>query len=134
MKTPIIADSSGLVSLVSSTDKNHQAALQYSKKLSRTFGSMIIPTEIFAETLNVLGKKISHQTAVTIGLELIASKTFVIADSSSQLRSSALNKFSNQKESVSFTDCIVMAFADQLDTKEVFGFDKIFSKNGYEIA
>jgi predicted nucleic acid-binding protein len=34
---------------------------------------------------------------------------------------------------VSFTDCIVMANADEYGTKTIFGFDTDHAKNGYEI-
>ena len=30
-----------------------------------------------------------------------------------------------------FTDCIVMANADSFKTKDIFGFDEVFRKNGY---
>jgi predicted nucleic acid-binding protein len=34
---------------------------------------------------------------------------------------------------VSFTDCIVMALADRLGTKTIFGVDEVFEKNGYRL-
>jgi predicted nucleic acid-binding protein len=34
-------------------------------------------------------------------------------------------------ESVSYTDCIVMVVATGSKTKEIFGFDDAFGKNGY---
>jgi predicted nucleic acid-binding protein len=32
---------------------------------------------------------------------------------------------------VSFTDCVVMAYADAFQTKDIFGFDKQFADAGY---
>jgi predicted nucleic acid-binding protein len=34
---------------------------------------------------------------------------------------------------VSYTDCIVMVVATASKTKEVFGFDDVFGKNGYRL-
>ena len=45
----------------------------------------------------------------------------------------AFEKLKNQALSVSFTDCLVMVFADKYKTEEVFGFDEAFGKNGYKL-
>jgi predicted nucleic acid-binding protein len=45
----------------------------------------------------------------------------------------ALSRFATQSESVSLTDCIVMAVADDYETLDSFGFDEAFRKNGYRI-
>ena len=56
---------------------------------------------------------------------------FIIAETTLEVRIEALEKFQKQPKSVSFTDCIVMAFADEYETREIFGFDDAFRKNGY---
>jgi predicted nucleic acid-binding protein len=43
----------------------------------------------------------------------------------------ALKKFAHIGEAVSFTDCIVMAVADEYGTPDIFGFDKQFQEAGY---
>jgi predicted nucleic acid-binding protein len=53
------------------------------------------------------------------------SETFVILDSS------ALIAQTNKRPS--FVDCLVMATADFYDTREIFGFDAVFAKNGYSL-
>ena len=45
----------------------------------------------------------------------------------------ALERFAYQPASVSFIDCIVMALADRLGTKLIFGFDEVFHKKGYRL-
>jgi predicted nucleic acid-binding protein len=35
------------------------------------------------------------------------------------------------REAVSFTDCLVMAVADEYGTKDIFDFDKQFADAGY---
>jgi predicted nucleic acid-binding protein len=132
MNTSIIADSSGLVSLVSNTDRNHPIAMQLSEELKNTAGSIIVPGDVFSETLNVIGRKIEHAVAVTVGQELISCETYLVMEASEKIRRWAFELFRVQPESVSFTDCVVMAFADQFATKNIFGFDEVFKKNGYK--
>src|SRR5262245_31213643 len=60
--TPIIADSSGLVSLATITDQNHTLALNAAARLRKASRSIILPADVLVETVNVLGKKSSHET------------------------------------------------------------------------
>ncbi len=36
-------------------------------------------------------------------------------------------------QSVSYTDCVVMAVADEYHTTQIFGFDEDFKKHGYRV-
>src|SRR3989338_2889968 len=132
MKTLIIADSSGIISLISETDKNHSLAVKISLKLEKAKGSIIVPTEVFAEILNITGKKLGHKIALIVAEKILSMKTFLISDTNEKIRKRALEIFKDQSESVSFTDCIVMANADSFKTKDIFGFDEVFWKNGYK--
>ena len=131
MTNPIIADSSGLVSLALSTDSNHKQAVLIASQIEKNNKTLILPGEIFAETINILGKKVSKEIAVFTANKILKSDLFQIIESSNAQRLSALEKFQKQPRSVSFTDCVVMASADHFDTKDIFGFDEIFKKNGY---
>src|SRR3989344_2299613 len=131
MKTKTKADPAGFISLASTTDQNHQKALKISQKLFQVKGSIIIPSDVFSETLNIAGKKLGHSAAVSTAETLFTTSPFIIVDSDEKTRKHAFSLFKKQPESVSFTDCIVMATADHFKTKEIFGFDKVFSKNGY---
>jgi predicted nucleic acid-binding protein len=131
MKSTVIADTSALISLVSLSDRNHKTAQHISTSIKKNDYPLIIPGEIFTETVNTIGKKVGHRDAVATAEELLASKEMMIVDTSSEMRSNALVKFKEQSESVSFTDCLVMAFADEYKTKLIFGFDSAFRKNGY---
>ena len=132
MKTIVIADSSGIISLISDTDKNHSLAIDISSKLEKTKGSIIVPSDVFTETLNIAGKKIGHKIALFAGEKILSEKTFLISDTNEKIRKRALEIFKDQPESVSFTDCTVMANADLFKTKDIFGFDEVFRKNGYK--
>ena len=132
MKTLIIADSSGIISLISETDKNNSLAVKISLKLEKAKGSIIVPTEVFAEILNITGKKLGHKIALIVAEKILSMKTFLISDTNEKIRKRAMDIFKDQPESVSFTDCIVMANADSFKTKDIFGFDEVFRKNGYK--
>lgn len=128
-----IADSSGLISSFVRSDSNHKKAVGWIKKLERSSEIIYIPTEIFAETINIVGKKLNHTIAFELAKALSSSSYFDICESREEVRQNALEKFVIQKESVSFMDCIVMSFADHYETKKIFGFDDCFEKNGYSL-
>lgn len=132
MNSVMIADSSGLISLANRDDSNHKTAYKLVIKLTGSQLSVIIPSDVYSETLNTLGKKTGHDYAINAAFEISQSQAFVVADANDDLRKKALKLFSKQAESVSFTDCIVMAYADLYKTKTIFGFDEVFSKNGYQ--
>ena len=130
MTKPVIADSSALVSLASVSDRNYNQAISLSNQLVQENRQIIIPTEVFSETVNVLGRNGSHQMAYGTANQILSSNP-IIPETTPKIRQEALTKFKNQPESVSYTDCIVMAFADEYETREIFGFDNAFRKNGY---
>ncbi len=126
----IIADTSGLVSLFSSDDRNHDKAIRAAKHLQNDQKAILIPAAVFVELLNVLGRKAGHEAAIAAASEL-TPPFIVLSEPENILESSALEKFARVAGSVSFTDCIVMAVADQYGTRDIFGFDKQFEDAGY---
>ena len=128
----VVADTSGLMSLLIDTDANHHKALAHSQAFDESQGAVVIPSHVFSELMNVVGKKLGHSVAVAIGQQILANSTYLILESDTEL-GEALERFSKQPASVSFTDCVVMALADRLGTKTIFGFDEVFRKNGYRL-
>jgi predicted nucleic acid-binding protein len=131
MNEPIIADTSGLFSLASDTDRNHVIAVAASEKLFKAAGTIILPHDVFTETINILGKKADHASAMGTATLFLQESTYLIVDPDEEIRQQALAKFQEQNEDVSFTDCMVMVYADRFETKRIFGFDEVFSRNGY---
>lgn len=131
MKQVIVADSSGLFSLLVDSDANHKKALKINDQHLKTEGIVIVPSEILSELINVVGKKFDHIKAIVVASDILKSKVFNVENTSDLIRDSALKKYRYQPKSVSFTDCLVMVFADFYETKEIFGFDEAFRKNGY---
>jgi predicted nucleic acid-binding protein len=127
----IIADTSGLVSLFSPDDRNHAEAINAAKQLQHEKRDILIPAAVFIEFLNVMGRKAGHAVALAAVMEL-TPPFLVLSEPSPLLDSPALLKFEAVSEAVSFTDCLVMAVADEYGTKDIFGFDKQFADAGYQ--
>jgi predicted nucleic acid-binding protein len=124
----LIADTSGLVSLFSPDDQNHHVAVEAAKKLRNESKDILIHSAVFVEFLNILGRKAGHSVALAAVSEL--TPPFLILNGP-QDSTNALKKFAKVPESVSFTDCLVMAAADEYYTPDIFGFDKQFEDAGY---
>jgi uncharacterized protein len=128
---PIIADTSALVSLATKTDHNHVPAKDAATKLREAKRPIILPSDVLVETINVLGKRSGHETALKAAWALLRpGSQFILVETSSHIKAS-LKKFKNQSQAVSLTDCIVMTLADHYSTKDIFGFDKQFEEAGY---
>lgn len=131
VEQPIIADTSGLIALGTVTDQNHEPATNAAGQLREAQRSIILPTDVLVETVNTLGKKSGHQTALEAADALLEPGShFVLVETTSHIKA-ALAKLRGQRSAVSLTDCIVMAVADHYNTEDIFGFDKQFEDAGY---
>jgi predicted nucleic acid-binding protein len=114
---PVIVDTSALISLASLDDQNHQKAVSISQNLARGQRVMIVPGEVFTETMNALGRlrgvapKVRRELQLRVGHELLSSPEFLVIETMPELRKPTLEVLKHQPFSVSFTDCLVMAFA-----------------------
>jgi predicted nucleic acid-binding protein len=113
----IIADASALVSLVDLDDTNHVRAIDEAQMLDTVNRPIVVPSDLAIEA----ARSFLHPD----------SQFLVIPTEVTQLHA-ALAKFTQLKASVSFTDTIVMAVADEYHTKDIFGFDKQFEDAGYK--
>jgi predicted nucleic acid-binding protein len=129
----LIADTSGLISLAVKTDSNHEPAVAATESLRGNNSTILVPYEVFLETVNVLGKRLGHTQALAVATYLSSTPLFLVIDSSAEARQEALARFATLPQSVSFTDAVVMAIADEYRTEDIFGFDEAFQKSGYQI-
>jgi len=129
--SPLIADTSALVSLATETDHNHMPAKEAAAQLREVSRPIILPADIFVETVNVLGKRSGHETALKAAAELLRPEgQFVLTETTPYLHK-ALERFKAQAPGASLTDCLVMVVADHYGTKDIFGFDRQFVEAGY---
>src|SRR5205823_4161995 len=103
------------------------------RTLREQAATVVIPSEVFVETINVLGRKLAHGHAVAAAAFLADSGYFVLTHSTDANWQAALTRFTTLPASDSFTDCVVMVVADAHHTSMIFGFDDVFRKNGYPL-
>ncbi len=131
--TPVIIDSSALVALTYPEDADHKIAVNLSGAMRETQAIGLIPPIIFAETLNILGKKFGREIALAAGKRIFADPGLQVAEVPSTILLAALTRWTDQGGGVSYTDSYVMACADHYRTKDILGFDAAFAKNGYRL-
>jgi predicted nucleic acid-binding protein len=128
----IIADTSGLVSLFNPLDSNHEAAVSEALRLRRARVEVVVPIAVYLEFANILGRILGHRAAVRAAEEV--SESFELLNNfSSSLVVAALRIFEKAPARVSHTDCVVMASCDEYETRDIFGFDEDFTRQGYLI-
>ena len=134
---PVILDSSALIAEINLAYSLHEQAQAINDVLSQTQREVILPYEVFAEALNIFGKKVGRSEAASAGKALLArhvSGILRILPSSETILTAALDLLPTAKgKNPSFIDCLVMVSADHYQTREIFGFDDAFAKNGYQL-
>jgi predicted nucleic acid-binding protein len=134
---PVILDSSALIAEINLADSLHEKAQAINDVLSRTDRQVILPYEVFAEAINIFGKKVGRQEATSAGKALLAryeSGSLKIVPSDDTILAAALDLLRTAKgKNPSFIDCLVMVSADHYQTPYIFGFDEAFAKNGYRL-
>src|SRR5439155_8211049 len=109
-------------------DQNHAVALQAARNLKSAHKDILIPADVFVEFPNTLGRKAGHKAALAEVTEL--TPPFLVLREQTNV-TQALKKFEAVPQAVSFTDCLVMAVADEYATLDIFGFDRQFEDAGY---
>jgi predicted nucleic acid-binding protein len=134
----VILDSSALIAQINVKDLWHQKANTISEFMARTDRKVILPAEVLAETLNRIGNNIGRQDAARAGnalLERNETGDILITHSNTDILKATLHLLNSVRElpdkRASFVDCLVMATAAFYDTREIFGFDAVFGRNGF---
>lgn len=136
-KGTAILDSSTLVALLKIDDADHQKAINLMKQMSLLQSlSVFLPSEVMAETLNIIGKKSGNQACQAAGSTIMKAhqnQALTIIYGSSSVISRALLLTKTVIGGASFIDCLVMSYAEENNTKFILGFDAAFKKNGYRL-
>jgi predicted nucleic acid-binding protein len=136
----VILDSSALIAQLNVKDLWHKKANTISEHIERTDRKVILPAEVLAETLNRIGNNIGRQEAVLAGTALMErheTGDVLITHTNTDVLTATLNLLKSVQETpdkrASFVDCLVMATATFYDTREIFGFDAVFGRNGFHL-
>jgi predicted nucleic acid-binding protein len=129
-----------LIAQLNVKDLWHQKANTISELIERTNRKVILPAEVLAETLNRIGNNIGRQDAVLAGnalLERNETGDILITHTNTDILTATLTLLKSVREPqdkrTSFVDCLVMATAAFYETREIFGFDAVFGKNGFHL-
>ena len=137
MSRSVILDSSALIAQINLADSLHEKVQAVNDFIAETNRQVILPYEVFAEAINIFGKKVGRIEAARAGKALLVrhvSGSLRIVPSTETILAGALDRLqSTQADNPSFIDCLVMVSADHYQTQEIFGFDETFRKNGYRL-
>jgi len=132
-----LSRASALIAQINLADSLHKKVQAVNELIAETNRQVILPYEVFAEAMNIFGKKVGRIEAARAGKALLArhgSGSLRIVPSDETILATALDRLhSAQGKNPSFIDCLVMASADHYQTQEIFGFDETFRKNGYRL-
>lgn len=140
MSSVVILDSSALIAQINVKDLWHKNADAIADYITRTDRQVVLPAEVFAETLNRIGNNVGRHEAVLAGNALLARCTtgdILLEHSTPALLAASLDLLKTVRaphdKRPSFVDCLVMATANVYKTHEIFGFDAVFAENGYHV-
>jgi predicted nucleic acid-binding protein len=139
-QTVVVLDSSALIAQINGKDIWHKKADAITAFIAQTERHVILPSEVFAETLNRIGNNIGRQAAVRAGRALLARHAagdLLLTHSNPTLAAVSLALLQTveapQDKQASYVDGLIMATADFYGTREIFGFDAVFPQNGYSL-
>lgn len=115
----VLIDTSVLFAIVSDSDSQHKKSLEALNYY--TWDEIEIFDHIYAETLNVLRRKVTDQDCRQF-LDLIVNKKIIITPASNKAISFATSIFFEHKK-LSFTDALLIATA-YLSRQQILTFDE----------
>jgi predicted nucleic acid-binding protein len=125
----IFLDTSFIVSFYNTRDENHQKAVKLMQDINKEkYGSMLISDYIFDETITVIFTR-TRSLSKTIGIGEYLRKFGEMIEIGKVLFEDAWNTFKSQeKTSLSFTDCTSLAVMKAEDIRNIATFDDDFKK------
>lgn len=119
-------DASAYLSLLVSSDNNHESAIKWSRRLANH--QYITSQAVLGEVLTVGSQRFDKTTTVYFVEEILKSTTLVVLEKQ-HLVKTAWKFFKKVKsKNISWVDCYSQAIIEELIIDEVFTFDKDFKK------
>jgi predicted nucleic acid-binding protein len=128
----ILADTSGLYSLLNRRDKQYTAAMSFYNSWPRQT-EMIVIEYILLETMTLLRARGFSQLAVQFRETLPTSQVFTLRYSPPELEQATFDIFRRYSDkSWSYADCALLAAANMLNTSQIFSFDHHIDQMGLQ--
>jgi predicted nucleic acid-binding protein len=130
----ILADTSGLYSLLNRRDQYHAEATQFYGALpSQT--EIVVIEYILAETMTLLRARGFSNQAIQFRQTLSASQIFTLRYSTPELEQATFDVFRHYADKEwSYADCALLAMAKTLNTSLIFSFDHHIDQMGLQRA
>jgi len=123
----LLLDTSAIYASIVRQDRNHEAAASLFHEQVRSGRGFVILDLVFAECLTLIRARWGAQAAVRVGKRLREPTVFQWQSLSPLLEQRTWHMFERYLDKDwSYTDCAVLALAQQLGTPEVFTFDRHF--------
>lgn len=123
----LLLDTSAIYATVVRQDRNHEAAARLFREQVQSGRGFVILDLVFAESLTLMKARWGAQAAVRVGKRLREPTVFQWRSLSPALEQQTWRTFERyQDKDWSYTDCAVLALAQQLGHSQVFTFDRHF--------
>lgn len=131
----VVADTDGLISVLSEEDVNHEKAAATLAKLLQQDAQTVFPLTTITETITTLKRKLNRPDLVEKAVKQITSGNLAIENVDTDMLQDALAVFDpkGSKQNTLF-DALVVATAKKLHTNVIFSHDKWYEKLGFTLA
>lgn len=128
----ILADTSGLYSLLNRRDQYHAQALQFYNTLPLQTEIVVIEY-ILVETMTLLRARGFSSQAVQFRETLLVSQIFTLRYSTPELEQTTFDVFRRYTDKEwAYADCALLAMANTLNTPFIFSFDHHIDQMGLQ--
>jgi hypothetical protein len=129
--TPVFADASYYVALLSPRDQHHQDAVRISGELRR---SIVVTEFVLIEVSNALASTESRGRAVALWTHLRTDPSVSIVPASTELISNGLDLYARRPDKAwSLTDCISFAAMHERGLTDALTADHHFEQAGFKV-
>ncbi len=131
----VVADTDGLIAVLSVEDVNHEKATATLAKLLQHDAQTVFPLTTIAETITTLKRKLNRSDLAEKTIKQITNGTLAIENVATDMLQEALSVFDpkGSKQNTLF-DAMVVATAKKLHTNVIFSHDKWYEKLGFTLA
>jgi predicted nucleic acid-binding protein len=129
---PLFLDTSYVIALEASDDRNHDAASEHWRNLRRSLPPLIITTYVFDEVVTFFNSRKIHMKAVEVGNKLLQSRYVELIHVSEAMFYEGWRCLQTHHDKThSLTDCISFVVMKQRGIRTALTFDKHFTQAGF---
>jgi len=127
----IFIDTSAFYAMFDIDDALHTKSIKLLNKIPDT-SQLFTSSEVIGETLTLLSMRIGKSKAVEIFKDILIYVETIMIDI--EIFNNSLERFvSIKSKNISFVDCTSFAICEKFKMDFVFGFDKDFEKEGFNL-